>query len=57
MRFIKDFDRWPEPAELTALSNAVDAIDDFILGELADRYMTELVPGEGQFCRVCPDFG
>jgi len=49
MRFTKDFDRRLEPAELTALSNAVDAIDDFILGELADRYMTELAPGEGQF--------
>ncbi len=49
VRFIEDLDRWLEPAELTALSNAVDAIDDFMLGELADRYMTELAPGEGQF--------
>lgn len=49
MRFIKDLEAWLEPAELTALSNAVDAIGDFMLGELADRYMTVLEPGEGQF--------
>ena len=40
---------WLGPAELIALSNAVDAVDDFILGELADRYMTGLEPNEGQF--------
>lgn len=38
-----------QPAELAALSNAVDAIDDFMLGKLSDRYMAQLGPGEGQF--------
>lgn len=49
MRFIEDLGGWLEPAEFAALSNAVEAIDDFMLGELADRYMAELNPGEGQF--------
>ena len=49
MRFIEELDRWLEPVELSALSNAVDAIDDFILGELADRYGVELSATEGQF--------
>lgn len=48
MRFIEDLDAWLEPAERSALSNAVDAVDDFMLGELADRYMTEAA-ADGQF--------
>ena len=49
MRFVEELDRWLDPAELSALSNAVDAVDDFILGELADRYGVELSSTEGQF--------
>jgi len=47
--FIEDVHRWLEPAEVQALSNAVEAIDDFMLGEIADRYMTELSPEEATF--------
>jgi len=49
MRFVEELGRWLDPAELSALSNAVDAVDDFILGELADRYEVELSSMEGQF--------
>ncbi len=49
MRFVDDIHRWLEPGELQALSNAVEAIDDFMLGEIADRYMVELAPQEATF--------
>jgi len=37
MRFAQHFDRWFNSAELRALSDTVDVIDDLLLGELADR--------------------
>jgi len=37
MRFAQHFDRWFNSAELRALSDTVDMIDDLLLGELADR--------------------
>ena len=49
MRFSEELVSLLEPDELVALSAAVEMVDDFILGELADRYMKPSATIDGQF--------